>query len=95
MGNLQKLKEKWFGKPKNTMKGFWEDRFDELAIYNAERSQGLVHTAGKDYLMEKLKKEYNAKLKAWEKCSSEAGRNKFEIPELCKICLNKITGAEL
>lgn len=43
----------------------WDDKFNQLAIYNAEVSRGIVHTADYAERMKALQAEYDAKRRAY------------------------------
>lgn len=47
------------------MKGFWEERFNELAVFNAANSRGLMHTQEFTERMRIMQEEYNSKLREW------------------------------
>ena len=48
-------------KEKN-VKGFWEERFNALAVFNAEMARGVMHTAEYTEKMRVMQQEYDAKL---------------------------------
>ena len=51
------------------MKGIWEDRFEALAVYNAENARGIMHTEEYREKMKVMQDEYDRKLRDWnEEC---------------------------
>ena len=51
------------------MKSFWEERFNALAVFNAEKMRGIMHTKLYIEKMRVLQQEYDLKLRAWnEEC---------------------------
>jgi predicted small metal-binding protein len=53
--------------------GFWDDKFNALATYNAEVSRGIVHTLEWKHNMRYLQAEYNNKLRAHYGIAPNAG----------------------
>jgi hypothetical protein len=51
----------------NEMKEFWESKFDSLAKYNTQKTQGITHTTQYAEEMKILQDEYDAKLLGWGK----------------------------
>lgn len=47
------------------MEGFWEERFSALAVFNAERARGIMHTAEYAEKMRAMQQEFDVKLRAW------------------------------
>ena len=55
-------------KDKN-VKGFWEERFNALAVFNAEMARGVMRTAEYTEKMRVMQQEYDEKLRTWsEEC---------------------------
>ena len=44
------------------MKTFWESKYDKLALFNAEKQRGIVHTEEYEREMKELQAEYDKKL---------------------------------
>lgn len=53
----------------NMGKKFWDDKFNILAVYNAEVSRGILHTQEYYEKMHLLQEEYDTKLR--EHCKRE------------------------
>jgi len=49
------------------MSSYWEDRFNALAVFNSEKSMGIVHTEEYSKKMHEMQIDYDKKRREWLK----------------------------
>jgi hypothetical protein len=51
----------------NKMEDIWESKFSALAMFNAEKARGIMHTREYIERMRVMQDEYDKKLSAWQR----------------------------